>query len=148
MTVRMKVEGLKGVDRALEDLPAATAKNVARRVLKKAAQPLIRSAKSRAPVAHGDLKNSIGVSSRLTRSQRRFRNRKKDVVELYVGPSADPASHLQEFGSSIHSAQPYMRPAWDTNKRGMLDIVEAEIWQEVAKAAKRAARKRARQQGG
>jgi HK97 gp10 family phage protein len=141
MTITVKVEGLEGVMAALRELPDATAKNVMKRVLIKRAQPVAELV----PVDQGHLKNSIHVSTKLTRRQKgRHRKVHCDDVEVFVGPGTDPAAHLQEYGSSIHPAQPFMRPAWDATKDDLLAGVGADMWGEVEKAATRLAKKSAK----
>jgi len=70
MVITVKVEGLQEIQEALRRLPDATAKNVMKRVLLARAQPVAEAARNLVPVFEGHLKNSIGVSTRLTRRQR------------------------------------------------------------------------------
>lgn len=145
MTIKVTVEGLEGVMDALRDLPNATAKNVMKRVLLKRAEPIAEAARRLVPVDQGHLKNSIHVATKLTRRQRgRRRKVHRDDVEVFVGPGTDPAAHLQEFGSSHHDAQPFMRPAWDQTKDEFLAGVGADMWAEIEKAAARLAKKSAK----
>lgn len=145
MTITVKVEGLKEIYAALRDLPKATAKNTIRRVLKKRAQPIADQAGSAAPVEWGDLKKSIVVSTKLTKRQRaKYRKASSNDVDVFVGPSALPQAHLQEFGTSKEPAQPYMRPAWDKNKSGLLEGLADDMWKEIEKSVARMARKAAR----
>ena len=145
MTITMKVEGLSEVKAALRQLPDATAKTVMRRVLRKRAEPVAEAARQLVPIDSGALKNSIVVSTKLTRRQKgRHRKVDRDDVEVFVGPGADPAAHLQEFGSSQHPAQPFMRPAWDRTKDDLLAGVGADMWAEIEKAAARLAKKAAK----
>ena len=145
MTITVKVAGLKEVQAALRALPNATAKNIMRRVLLKRAGPVAEAARALVPVHEGHLRNSIHVSTRLTRRQRgRHRKVDRDDVEVFVGPGSDPAAHLQEFGSSHHAAQPFMRPAWDRTKDDLLEGVGADMWAEIEKAVRRLAKKAAK----
>jgi HK97 gp10 family phage protein len=143
--MKVTVTGLDEIMAALRELPNATAKNVMRRVLIKRAEPVAEDARRLVPVDEGHLKESIHVSTRLTRRQKaRHRKVHRDDVEVFVGPGNDPAAHLQEFGSSHHDAQPFMRPAWDANKRGVLDGVADDMWREIEKAVARQAKKAAK----
>ena len=94
MTVKLKVDGLKGIDKAFAELPVATGKNAARRALRKAAQPFLKAARAKVPVDEGHLRDSLAVSSKLTRSQRRSKNRRRDTVELYAGAGGHAAGAL------------------------------------------------------
>ena len=149
----IRVSGLRELDKALSELPKATGKNVLRRVLRNVAAPIAEDMRSRAPDAPGsspnrDLRQSIGVSTKLSPNQRRlhrraFRNDKASV-EVFVGAGALPHPHLQEFGSVNHGPQPFARPAWDAHKHMALAKIKEELWSEIDKAAKRIARKQAR----
>lgn len=59
------IEGLAELDRALAELPKATARNTLKRVLVKAGQPIADAASRNAPVRTGELRESIVVSSRV-----------------------------------------------------------------------------------
>ena len=67
MSITVRVEGLAALDRALGELPRATARNVLIRTLNKAAQPMVNEARRLAPVAPngGKLRDSITASTRL-----------------------------------------------------------------------------------
>lgn len=145
MRLRVDFEGLKGINEALEDLPKATSKNIARRVLKEEGKPIAEAARGFVEVDSGALRDSIAVSTKLVKSQRRKHKKESpDDIEVYVGPGADPAAHLQEFGSSKHPGKPFMRPAWDGARAGMLERMADRFWREIRKAADRLARKAAR----
>ena len=153
MATRVRVEGLRELERALAELPKATARNVLRRTITESAQPLIASAKKLAPDRPGkppnDLANSITISSRLNKQQRKeSRGDPKSFVEMYVGPDVSvphPHGHWQEFGTVRHGPQPFMRPAWDGNKNVVLEKIKDELGTQITKAAQRLARKAARQ---
>lgn len=145
MTVRVKVEGLKEIAEALGDLPKATAKNVMRRVMVKRAEPIAEKARSLVPVEEGHLKASIHVATRLSRRQRKLRRKRhKDDVDVFVGPGTDPAAHLQEYGSSQHPAQPFMRPTFDATANVFVEGIKEDMWAEIKKALARIEKKRAK----
>jgi HK97 gp10 family phage protein len=145
MVERFKIEGLKEVQAALRELPNATSKNIMRRVLLKRAEPVAEAAEARVAVRYGWLKGSINVSTRLTRRQKkRHKNGGPNDVEVFIGPGSDPAAHNQEFGNRYQPAQPFMRPAWDATKMGVLEGIKDDMWAEIEKAAQRLARKAAR----
>ena len=111
--IDMKFEGGKDLEKALMGLKRATAKAVARRVLKKSGQPVADRTNANAPEDSGNLAESYGVSTRLSHAQRRkTRGQDRDDVFVYVGTN-DPAGLQQEFGNVLHPAQPHLRPAWD-----------------------------------
>jgi HK97 gp10 family phage protein len=148
MAVRVKVEGLRDLDRALAELPRATGKNVLRRVGRSALEPLAAAMAGRAPVDEGHLKASIGVGTKLTLSQaslhRKMFRSDKASVELFAGAGGLAQAITQEFGTVDHVAQPFARPAWDAGKGQVLEHIKSELGNEIAKAAQRLARKAAR----
>lgn len=143
MKTTFKMEGLRELEKSLAELKPATGRNVARRVMLRAAEPIAQDAQSGAPVLKGRLQASAGFGTRLSRRQRKL-NRKESPVEVYVGFGPWPQAHLQEFGTVDNPAQPFLRPAWDRGWRRALDEIIAGLWEEIAKAAARAARRSAR----
>ncbi len=147
--VKMKVFGLKELERALEGLPKATAKATLRVALKKAAQPVADAAASMAPVRTGRLSESISVRTQLSKRQRRGRKERGAVV-LHIGAETPraPHAHLVEFGTRFMPARPFLRPAWDGKKDGVLASIKTNLWSQIEKTrrrlAKRAAKVRAR----
>ena len=146
--VTFQIEGLRELETALGKLPKATGKAALRRVAKKALQPFDQAWRERAPVLTGELEESGGVGTKLTRRQARL-NRKiegKASIEMHAGPN-NPAAVPQEFGTFDQSAQPFMRPAWAATSGQVLDIVKSELGSEIERTAARAARRLARKGG-
>lgn len=140
----VKVEGLRELQKALQELPRATAKNVMKRVLMQAGQPVADQAESLAPVKTGRLQKAIGLGSKLTRRQKST-SPKQSAVEVYIGVGRSlPQGVFQEFGTINNGPQPFLRPAWDSNKMGVLEKIKDLTWTEIKKAAERIARKTAR----
>lgn len=141
----MKIEGLKELEKALMELDKHTArKSVARKVLKKAGQPLADDMNQRAPIGEGEsggLNKSYSVSTKLSKRQRKLAKRGKSDVEVYVGTS-DPAGLQQEYGNVNHAAQPHVRPAWDGGKTQALNTIKTELGAEIINAAKRQAKRK------
>lgn len=142
-----RVSGLKELDRALKELPSATAKNVVRRVLLKAAQPIADDMAARAPRDTGYLGEHIDTGVRLSKRQRSV-SRKESDVEVYAGATRVDQAIFQEFGTIDQPAQPFARPAWEAGKRRALEDVKTGLAVEIDKTAKRAARKAAKLAGG
>lgn len=144
----VKVSGLRELDRALGELPKATGKNVLRRTLRKAAEPIVADAAAKAPVLTGALKISIGIGSKLTKRQslqhRKMFRDDRAAVEIFAGAGGLVQATQTEFGNEHQAADPYMRPAWDGNKDRALEIVKTELGTEIIKAARRLAKKSAR----
>lgn len=144
MRTTVKFEGGRELEAALSKLPASIGKPVLRRVSKAALKPVEDTARSLAPVADGQLRDSIVTSTRLTPRQAKAAKREgKSSIEMYTG-TKNEAAVPQEFGTVNHAAQPFMRPAWDANKEGVLRHVGEQLGGEIEKAATRLAKKRAK----
>jgi HK97 gp10 family phage protein len=138
------IEGLSDLLDGLQELTKATATNVQKRALKDAAEPIERDAKAKAPRRTGFLEQSIDIGTKLTARQK-SKLEKGSKIEIYVGPKSMPRAIVQEFGSVNQAPNPYMRPAWDANKKPALDLISKELAEEIEKARQRAARKAAKQ---
>lgn len=191
-----RVEGLKELDKALEELAAATTSKAGaaavRKALVAAAKPVVAHAQALVPVKTGALRDSIKVvggkvnligkaeyravmesggsvkeASSALRSARRSAKAagvEKYRVEVQVRATA-PHAYLVEFGTAPHriaaknakalffdgsgvqavdhpgaSPRPFMRPAWEASKSGVLVDLKISLGDEIQKAAKRAAR--------
>jgi len=84
------------------------------------------------------------------REARRSNATQVSAVTLYMGPAKannrdDAIKALaQEFGTSFHGPQPYMRPAFDAQAMPTIERLKVELRAEIDKAVARAARKAAR----
>jgi HK97 gp10 family phage protein len=142
--VTFKLEGLSELVEALtEELPKATSTNVQKRALKAAGDPIKQYAQTLAPYRTGLLKERITVSDKLSPRQKHM-NEKASKVEVYVGPPSMERAIIGEFGSVKQSPHPFMRPAWDANKRTAFDTIGKILEDEIEKARQRALRKTAR----
>ncbi|WP_298494510.1 HK97-gp10 family putative phage morphogenesis protein [uncultured Maritimibacter sp.] len=155
MDMDFKFEGGRELEKLLMALPHTLARGSARRVLRKAAEP-IRAEAARlaaddpATAAH-DLHNSIGITSRAnTRAGRRDAG---NEVSMHVGvltsihqdrkPERKPyaAAMVNEFGSHKMPAHPFMRPAWDAKSPEAWDIMVTELRRDVARTIARFVRR-------
>ncbi|WP_421925481.1 HK97 gp10 family phage protein [Neoaquamicrobium sediminum] len=145
---REKVEGLRELDAALAELPKATGKNVLRRVLRTAAQPVADDYSESVRRRTGTLAKSAGVSTKLSKRQRSLHRKMfksdKASVEMFAGAGPLPQAITEEFGTPDQPPQGEMRSSWDANQRGVLDTIKSELWTEIEKAAQRLARKAAK----
>jgi HK97 gp10 family phage protein len=143
--IKVELLGFKELEEALAQLPKATGKAVLRRALIKAAKPVEVEAQSLAPRGPtGNLKDSITISTRLKKSQRR--GPKPTGVEIYIGAASGKGKKgwhagFVEFGTRKTAPRPFLRPAWDANKDKVLASIKTEIWAALAKAARTLARK-------
>ena len=145
---KFELVGLKELMDAMEQLPTMSMKKgVVRNALKKAALPVKEAAKANAqslPFDNKAIVDSIKVGTSLKKSQRGRQDRSR--VTVYVG-SSHPLSHLFEFGTSERftktgaarghiSPHPFMRTAWDANKKIALGRIGEEMWKAILKSAK------------
>lgn len=142
---KVKVEGLRELDRALAELPKSTQKSVLRTVAKDALEPMARAARQNAPRHDMHLYESIDVSTKLSRRQRAIHREESAPTfqEMFMG-TADPAGVQQEFGNERHGPQPFMRPAWDAHKMSTVQLIADRLWIAIEKAAQRLAKKAAK----
>lgn len=172
MKTTVRVEGLKELDEALADFKKATARNILRRVLMKAGEPMRAMAERLAPEDTGKLKRDIAISTKLRGGRsaakdayaaaRRGGASKGETVaamrgagggalsaEVYVGPKSGNKKDaikaiVQEVGSVNQAPQAYMRPAFDATRSQVVEIAAREVAVEIGKAKARAARRAAR----
>lgn len=171
MRLKVKVEGLRDLDKALGQLSQRMGAKVLREALKAAAAPMAADAESRAPSRPADaprtkreggeeierppgtLKVLTGYGTKLTRRQRKPRA-ERDSAEVYVG-TRDRAGVLEEFGTADAPAQPFLTPAWEGGHgqalntatealRRNVDEATAKARKKAEAAARRAARQAAR----
>jgi len=145
---------IEGVDKVIKQLEAAKIKKKVkpiRQALKFAARPMRAEAALRAPKRTGDLAKSIGYINPRSRSQ----------LFIFVGPRRKKFSvyygHLVEYGTAPRKykkpqyrniggkwvrvrhtgsapAQPFMRPAFESNKEIINQRFETKIRKLIAKA--------------
>lgn len=159
MSVEMRMDGFREIEKALAQIPAGTAKGVARRAMRKELQPVAAMANAFWPGSDDDV---FRITSRLARGQRGPREA-ASVTNMFVGApggrAGTPEAHLIEFGTGPRfqkngrftgsvSPTPMLQPAWDANKARILDGLGKRLWAEIESTMKRAARKKARQAGG
>jgi len=133
----MKIEGGKALAEALNSLSARVRRNVLVKVLTEAAEPTRSRASALAPHEPGppDIRENIVVS--------RFRKAigvdgilgRQDEFQatVAIGPAKGFTYGLyQEYGTVRHGAQPFMRPAFDTEATKAIPVVGEALWRELS----------------
>jgi len=166
-SVAFDIQGFAELEKALDNLSKSAGKGVLRRSLKKAAQPTADIAASLAPKKTGALAKSIIVGTKLDGRQAKIHRKMfrddKSAVTMFVGPSyllgaKGRHGHLVEFGTAPFinggrfagtqnpgtPAQPFMRPAFESDKMAMLERLKSELWSELEKSLIRAEKKAAK----
>lgn len=135
----------------LEELRVKIERQAKRELIRKAAAPMLKKARQNAPVDKvingGDLRKSLVVKVSTTRD--------KSAVVATIGPNRAARglthkgreswpvkyAHLVEFGTAHMSAQPYMRPTFDSTKDESLRIYKEGLKDAIERVAKRFAKK-------
>jgi len=144
--VKVRVQGLRELDQALAGLKLSTARNVGRRSLRDALEPMAEAARQNvAQDRTGELRESIGITSGRPKGKG---YRRVNRIEVHMGPGRQPQGIQEEFGNRKQTPRPFMRPAWDAEKEAALEAVKANLAAGIDVAAKRAARKALKTKGG
>lgn len=123
--IRIDLKGGAAVASGLQELSTRLSRKVLRTALEDAAEPMRAAASAKAPRAPGapDLAENIVISNA----------RPADgSVGIAVGPSK-PFFYgwFQEFGTSRHGAQPFLRPAFDSEVERTARAVKDAAWREL-----------------
>lgn len=144
--MKVRVQGLRELDQALAGLKLSTARNVGRRSLRDALEPMAEAARQNvAQDRTGELRESIGITSGRPKGKG---YRRVNRIEVHMGPGRQPQGIQEEFGNRKQTPRPFMRPAWDAEKEAALEAVKANLAAGIDVAAKRAARKALKTKGG
>jgi HK97 gp10 family phage protein len=148
MKLAVTLEGSADLRARLRSLPKALSVSVQRKALLVGAEPIRARAATLAPrnesAGAPHLADHIvtAVSSARTLAQVGLSAAELDVarsgVVVEIGPSRQPSDHFygyfQEFGTVHHAAQPFMRPAFDTQASRSLAATLAALWAAVRQA--------------
>lgn len=158
--INLTMEGVSETAAAMREIGKdVTIRAAMRRELRRAALPTLQMAKNNAPVEKGWMKEGIVLTGTLARRQRRggkyARPTDRNTVNLFLGTKPRGPGVLAEFGTGPRytkkgkftgaaPAQPFLRPAWESDKYNVLDRFSRAIGPSLEKAARRAARRRAK----
>ena len=131
--INFEIEGLDILEDKLLKMEAKVGGKFLRQALSKAATPVVRSAKQKAPVDTGALRQSIGKATR--------KGRGKNVASVFIGPKQSNAravalantkrskpirgifyGHMVEIGYGRQAPQPFLRPALEENAANSVKI--------------------------
>lgn len=162
MSSSLKMEGFKGLEQALAQLPQSTSKGVARRVMKKNLKPVADFANALWPGSSDDV---FRITSRVARGQiaDSHMQRKSSTLNMFVGAPGGalgtPEAHLIEFGTGPRyhesgkyvgavSPSPMLQPAWEANRGTMLRALGEDLFEEIQKSLARRSEAKATKAGG
>jgi HK97 gp10 family phage protein len=132
--VTLRITGAKELEASLRSFGSSFASRLGNKALKAGAQPIVEEAKRLVPVRTGALRDSITavVSRDHEQAQRK-------VKVGFKYPAARRA-HFTEFGTRYQPAQPFLRPALDTEAQTAIDeitrVLEDGLDTEVLAAAR------------
>lgn len=133
MKIAMKFDGGTALDKALGNLTKRMGTRVMRGALLSGAEVIRRRAAQNAPYAPGppDLRDNIGKN---------YVRRTDEQAAVAVGPVRGFAYGLpQELGTRKHAAQPFMRPAFDTEGQNALGAIRQDLQRELLGSARNVA---------
>lgn len=140
-SAQIKLEGLAAIEFALENTPKQLHRNVWRKILRRAARPVIEASRRRVMAYSSTVARSITINKW-----------NSDNMGVLVGPKRskkrDPwYAHFVEFGVSgigrfkkkgkvryrpDQPARPFMRPAFDETKDVVQDVISTDVANIVA----------------
>lgn len=149
--MRAWVEGDRELKRTLRRLDTKLRKKALRRAMRKGARPIRDAARAKAPRRTSHPKRTEGTPLHKTIVVRSARKRRgQDEISVKVTHTRDGAhAHLVEYGTGprfqkgrlgagtgryvgVMPAQPYMRPAFDSQGATALRVVRYELEREIA----------------
>lgn len=128
--VKMRFEGGAELAKAFEQLSARVSKRMLRESLEDAAEPMRRAMSSMAPREPGapDLADNIVISTARVKAVEGVQS-----AAVAIGPAkAFFYGFFQEFGTVHHSAQPFVRPAFDGGVSRALSDLARSMWSALA----------------
>ena len=129
MNVEFEVLGLSELDDALAELTLSAQKKTLEGALMKAALPIMKDAKKRAPKDEGDLRKAIS----------RQRIKKADLPSVTVKVKRSRKNpypfywHFIERGTSRQAATPFLRPAFEQNVELAIQLFSEELTKRIDK---------------
>ncbi|MFW2600155.1 HK97-gp10 family putative phage morphogenesis protein [Aliarcobacter butzleri] len=136
MSIDFKFDNTKLLE-SLKQFPQNIQNNILVGAVRAGAKPLVDAAKANVPVDTANLKRSIGINRKKTKD--------KSQVWFTVSPRKGGKNdgfygHMVEFGTSKMAAQPFMRPAFESQDKQSIEAVKEymalSIDKEVEKARK------------
>ena len=138
-----KIEGARGLDEVLAGLPKSFEKKQLKAALKKVAKPAVKEARAKARRSKIGTRPHKGVKGgppgAAAASIRAFVMTKTIVpAAIAIGPDEDHwYLTFQEFGTPQRAAEPFLRPAFDMNKRSMIRNFTRDMFEVLNRTAMR-----------
>ena len=136
----MITSNTKGVEKLLKSLkqfPQNIQKNIINGAIRAGAKVIADEVKKNTPTDTGNLKKSIGIIKRRSKDKTKVRF---SVTPRKGGKNDGFYGHMIEFGTSKMAAQPFMRPAFESQDNQSIEAAKEylakRIDKEVIKARK------------
>lgn len=137
---RTTVAGLRELGEAMRGLSADINKRIARSATNAAGQVIKKAAQLKAPSDTGNLRKNI-IVKRLPPNQTKLTSEHIVTVRRGKLTAKQQATGLRdayyasfvEFGTAKASAQPFLRPAFDTGKGKAVDAMAGKLAKRIAK---------------
>jgi HK97 gp10 family phage protein len=156
MMISMKVEGLRELNKALQELPLQVRGRPLRSATQKAAAVIRNEARAKAPVDTGLLKREI-IATRSRRQSGEGRETFSIMVKQLTKKYADTKANRRkgrvgkkfkteglayywrfiEFGTSKMAARPFLRKAFETKQREAVEVLRKELGDAIQKQARK-----------
>ena len=149
---RVEVEGLTELDAALAELPAALRRGVVLAALRKAAAPIAKEARVRAPRGKDPRRRGSkkqrkrGESERIGHGAdsiivRAAKSKTPTEAAVVIGPDAAHwYMRFVEFGTSRQAPARFLTPAFEIHKEAAIRVTGEELWNTLSRTAARLAR--------
>lgn len=125
----MRVVGAEAIVRKLRVLPENVAERELRRAARAAAEPIRARMEALAP--RGDPAEPTLANIVVTP----VRGSDPMAAAVWIGPSRDAYyGYFQEYGTRYHAAQPFARPAFDSEHDEAQRVLQHEIWDTFVEA--------------
>lgn len=117
-----EVEGLESLLNKLNNM-GKKGINIQNEALQEAAKPILNDAVKNAPELSGKLKRGLKISKVINKNGEKYvlvGTDKKDKESPFYG-------FMIEFGTSKMPARPFLRPAYEANKKEVIEKIKQEI---------------------
>lgn len=129
----VNIDGLRKLQRALTDLPERVAKKALGSAVLAGGGVVRKDARRRAPVATGNLRKQIRT--------RRSKLSTVYNVTYFVGVGGKAFYwRFIEFGTKDQPAHPFLRPAFEENKKAAIEAIKAKLSIAIEREAAKLAR--------
>lgn len=159
--IKTEINGLKDMERALEQLAkeygVKEGEKTLRQALRNSAKPVLNSAKEKVPQKTGKLKDSLKIS--VGKPNREDRKNGADsstvaVARVKAGNTKKANqggvyyTHMVEYGTKRSAPHPFIRPAIEAESHNSRSIFANELGKAIDKSAKRLQKKANKNKGG